>query len=89
LVKYHPSLVVRGFGKLLVVLTFASLLVFVVVHSAEVHRVAVAFCEALRVPLFSLAVDPRSVERTLMDAAVPKKPDLSPLFQRPPPASSL
>lgn len=90
LVNYHPALLVRGFGKLLVVLVFASLLMFVVVHSGEVHRVAVALCEALRIPLFSLAVDPGAMDRSLTDTAFPKKPDhLSPLFQRPPPISSL
>ena len=88
LVNDHSSFVVRGFGKLLVFLVFASLLMFVVVHSAEIRRVAVAFFEALRLPLFSLVVDSGSVERPPTDMAVPNKPFLPSLFQRPPPIFS-
>jgi hypothetical protein len=85
--NYHPTFVVGGFGRLLAFLVFASLLLFVVVHSAAIRRVAVAFFEALRLPLFCLLVDPGCIERPLTATAVPKKATLSPLFQRSPPIS--
>jgi hypothetical protein len=87
--NFHPSLVVGGFGKLLAFLMFAGLLMFVVVHSAEIRRVAIAFFEALRLPLYSLLIDSDPLEGPSTASAVPKKPTLSSLFQRPPPISSL
>jgi len=89
LVKYHPSLLARGFSKLLIFLVFGSLLMFVVVHSAEIRRVAVVLLEPLRLPLFSLVVDPGWIERPPTPIPAPEKATLPPLFQRPPPVSSL
>ncbi len=86
--NYPPSFLAGDLSKLLTLLVFASLLMFVVVNSAEMRRVAVAFFEALRLPLVSLIADRGSVARSQMALAVPKKPSLSPLFQRPPPAFS-
>jgi hypothetical protein len=83
----RPSLVAGGFGKLLAFLVFFGLLLFVAVHSGEIRRVAVVFFKPLKLPLFSLAVDPSSIARLLTAVALPSKPSLSPLFQRPPPIS--
>jgi len=85
--NYQPSLVAGELGRLLAFLIFASLLTFVVVHSAEIRRVALAFLESLRLPLLSLLVDPWSVEYPPA-IAVPSEPNLSALFQRPPPVVS-
>ena len=86
--SYPPAFLVGEFSKLLAFLVFAGLLMFVVVNSAEIRRVAVAFFEALRLPLFSLVVDRGSIQRSPIAPAIPKKPSLSPLFQRPPPVFS-
>jgi hypothetical protein len=85
LVNYHPSLPIRGLGKFLGFLVLSSLLMFVVAHSPEIHRVAVDFVEAIRRPLFSLVADQSSMVRPLVDATVSTKPILPPFFQRPPP----
>ena len=77
-----------GFGKLIAFLVFASLLTFVVVHSAEIRRVAIAFFEAVRLPLFALMVDPKSMEQPPILVVVSKSV-LVLLFQCPPPFSSL
>ena len=86
LFNYQPLLMVGGLGKLLTLLVFASLLTIVVLHSAEIRRMAAAFFEALRVSLFTLPVDPISIERPLT-LAVAGRPVLALLFQRPPPIS--
>jgi hypothetical protein len=86
LFNYQPSLMVGGLGKLLTLLVFASLLTFVVLHSDKIRRMAAAFFEALSLPLFTLPVDPRSIERPLT-LAVASRPVLALLFQRPPPIS--
>ncbi len=83
---YPPSFLAGDLSKLLTFLVFAGLLMFVVGNSAEIRRVAVALFEALRLPLFSLVAERRSVTRSQLTFAIPKKPSLSPLFQRPPPA---
>jgi len=86
--SYPPPFLVGEFSKLLTFLVFAGLLMFVVVNSAEIRRVTVALFEALRFPLFSLVVDLGSIERSPTSIVAPKKPCLSPLFQRPPPIFS-
>ena len=86
--NYHPVLMVGGIGKLLTYLILASLLMFVVVHSAEIRWVAVVFFEALRLSLLALPIDPTFVERPL-SPAVASRPVLALLFQRPPPISSI
>jgi hypothetical protein len=84
-----PSLFVGGFGKVVAFLVFLSLLTFVVLHSAEIRRVAIAVFEALRLPLLALVVKSSPLERRQTFTALPGMPSLSSLFQRPPPIFSI
>lgn len=87
-INYRPAWLVSGFGKLIVFLLFASLLAFVVVHSSEIRRLAIAFFETLKLPSFALLVDPEPVEQPPI-LVVANTPLLAFLFQRPPPSFSL
>ena len=83
-VDFRP--LVRGsFFKLVASVVLACLLAFVVVHSANICRLVVACLTALPASLFRLAVARRWPEGSQTTIAVPNKPSLSTLFQRPPP----
>jgi len=84
----RPLLIV-GLFKLIAFLVLACLLAFVVVHSANIRRLVIAWLHALPVCFFPLAVDRRRAERSQTSIAAPNEPSLSPLFQRPPPIFSL
>jgi hypothetical protein len=87
-INYRPAWLVNGFGKLIVFLLFASLLAFVVVHSSEIRRLAIAFFETLKLPLFALLVDPQRLKQPAI-VVIRSTPFFSPRFQRPPPLPSL
>ena len=87
-VDFRP-LVIGGFFKLVTSLVLAILLMFVVIHAANLWRVLAACLQALPVSLFALVVDRRCIKRLPAARAVPNEPNLSPLFQRPPPIFSL
>ena len=78
-------LLVSGLLKLIAFVAFACLLTFVVVHSATIRRAVMACLQALPSFFFALFTDARWVRRSLTTVVVPKEPNLSPLFQRPPP----
>jgi hypothetical protein len=88
-VNHQPSLVVLKFGKLLSLLAFAGLLMFVLAHAADIRRGAVALFRVLRLPLLRLVVDQGYLERSVTTGARLKNPIAPLLFQRPPPFSSL
>jgi hypothetical protein len=81
-------LLVSGLLKLIAFLVFACLLTFVVVHSATIRQAVTACLATLPSFSFALFIDARWVRRSLTTFVVPKEPNLSPLFQRPPPAFS-
>jgi hypothetical protein len=78
-------LVVGGCVKLIASLVFACLLAFVIVHAPNICKLVAAYLQALPIALFPLLVDRRRVAHSQTDTAVPNEPNLSPLFQRPPP----
>jgi hypothetical protein len=82
-------LVVGGCVKLIAALVFACLLAFVVVHSPNMCKLVAACLQALPIVLFPSFVDLRWVAHPHADIAVPNGPNLSPLFQRPPPVCLL
>jgi len=89
LVADFGPLVVIGFFKLVVSLALACLLVFVVLHSANICRLLIACLQALPVCFFPLAVE-SSMGRTTTDSYRRfNELSLRPLFQRPPPLLSL
>lgn len=86
--EFRP-LLIGGFFKLLASLAFACLLAFVVVQSANICRLLIAWLCARPVCLSKLVGSRRWAERSQTTIPVPNGPSLSPLFQRPPPIFSL
>src|SRR5260221_10561905 len=89
LVNFQPSFLVGGFSKLLASLVLAYLLAFVVIHPTDAFKRVAACLEALPVALAPLVVERQWIEESNASFAVPNKPSLAPLFQRPPPIFSL
>jgi len=76
-------------NQLIFLFLFVGLLAFVVPHSSQIRRVAIAFFRAFRLSLFSLLVHSRRAEWPLPSATIPQQPSLAQLFQRPPPIFSV
>lgn len=81
----NPALLSAGIGQLIAFLMLLCLLFFVVEHSADIRRVAVALCQQLRLPLFALVVQAAARLHPSEAHHIPDRPALAPLFQRPPP----
>jgi hypothetical protein len=82
-------LVMGGLFKLVASTVLACLLAFVVIHSPDICKLVADFLPSVAIPLFSLVVDRRWVDRSQTKNVVPNEPSLSLFFQRPPPSFSL
>jgi hypothetical protein len=80
---------IDGCGKLIGLLVLASLLMFVVSHSADICKAAMAFAQSLPTSLFLLVPGYAPGKQLPADVVLPIAPSLSPRFQRPPPCPSL
>ncbi len=89
LVHYDPALVIDGFGKLIVFLVLAILLMFAVSRSADIRRATKALVQSLPTFLFPLVSERASVQQLPAEIVMPAAPSLSPRFQRPPPFLTL
>jgi hypothetical protein len=84
LVTESRPVLAGGFLKLIACVAMACLLAFVVVHSANIYKIAIARLHALPRSLFPMVVARRWSDG-LQKIVVTGEPSLSPLFQRPPP----
>jgi hypothetical protein len=82
-------LLLGGFFRLVASLVLTCLIAFVVAHSSNIWRLLKASVCALPSCFFPWAVDRRWAEQSGSAIALPNEPNLSPLFQRPPPILSL
>lgn len=90
LMHYEPALVIDGFGKLIVFLVLAILLIFAVSRSADIRRATtIALVQSLPTFLFPFVAERASIQQLPAEVVVPPAPSLSPRFQRPPPFVSL
>jgi hypothetical protein len=80
-------LIVGGFFKLIAFLAFASLLVFVVVHSANLRAVLATCLRRLSNSFRAPDVGLRWMRQFASGLILPSEPNLAVLFQRPPPVS--
>jgi hypothetical protein len=83
------SILIGGLFKLIASLVFVCLLAFVVVHSANIRRFVTAYLRVLPVSLLPFVADRRWFEKSHTPVVGANEPDLSPLFERPPPIFSL
>jgi hypothetical protein len=88
LVEFRP-LVFGSCIKLVASLAFAFLLAFVVVHSPNVTELVAACLPSFPIARFSLVVDLEWLIHSETSIVAPTKPNLPPLFQRPPPSALL
>jgi hypothetical protein len=79
------SVVVGEFSKLLVVLLVGGLLLFAIIHSSQLRRIAAAVLRSILLFVFALVVHRCFTWVTPVDVDASDEPSLSPLFQRPPP----
>ena len=79
------SVAIGELSKVLIILGVGGLLLFVVIHSSALRRIAVEVLRAIFLCVFALAIE-RGIPRIRrVDPDLAEEPSLSPLFQRPPP----
>jgi hypothetical protein len=87
--RHYFSSVFLGIGKVILLLLLSSLLMFLVVRSADIYRHLIAGLQALCLNLFEPVLDSGYVKRSRASLIVPRKPTLPFRFQLPPPVSFL
>lgn len=87
--RHYFSSVFLGIGKVILLLLLSSLLMFLVVRSADIYRHLIAGLQALCLNLFEPVLDSGYVKRSRASLIVPRKPTLPFRFQLPPPISFL
>ena len=86
--SFYQALLVSGIGRAMVLLLLTVLLMFLVANRAEIFRAFAAFRKALPSSWVAPAPSCGLRELTFASLHVSSAPNLSPLFQRPPPIFS-
>jgi hypothetical protein len=79
------SIAIGELSRVLIVLGVGALLLFVVIQSSALRRIAVEVLRAIFLCVFALAIKRSIPKIRRVDPDLAGEPSLSPLFQRPPP----